>query len=58
MISHEAIEKYLNKNEYEVLRLSYGLDCDKYPAQYIADKIGSRSARANGNNKQSNLQFW
>lgn len=40
------MEKYLNKNEYEVLRLSYGLDCDKYPAQCIADKIGIKGASA------------
>ena len=40
------MEKYLNKNEYEVLRLSYGLDCDKYPAQYIADKLGIKGASA------------
>jgi len=40
------MEKYLNKNEYEVLRLSYGLDCDKYPAQEIADKLGIKGASA------------
>ena len=40
------MEKYLNKNEYEVLRLSYGLDCDKYPAQLIADKLGIKGASA------------
>ena len=33
------MQKYLNKNEYEVLRLSYGLDCDKHSANEIADKI-------------------
>ena len=30
------MEKYLDKNEYEVLRLSYGLDCDKHSANEIA----------------------
>jgi RNA polymerase sigma factor (sigma-70 family) len=30
------MEKYLNSNEYEVLRLSYGLDCDKHSAKEIA----------------------
>lgn len=40
------MEKYLNKNEYEVLRLSYGLDCEKHPAQYIADKLGIKGASA------------
>jgi len=33
------MQKHLNKNEYEVLRLSYGLDCDKHSANEIADKI-------------------
>ncbi len=40
------MEKYLNKNEYEVLRLSYGLDCDKHSAQRIADKLGIKGASA------------
>ena len=40
------MEKYLDKNEYEVLRLSYGLDCDKYPAQCIADKLGIKGSGA------------
>ena len=30
------MEKYLDKNEFEVLRLSYGLDCDKHSAKQIA----------------------
>lgn len=34
------MEKYLNKNEYEVLRLSYGLDCDQHSANQIAEKLG------------------
>ena len=29
------MKKYLNKKEYEVLRLSYGLDCDKHSAKQI-----------------------
>ncbi len=33
------MQKYLNENEYEVLRLSYGLDCDKHSAKQIADKL-------------------
>ena len=33
------MEKYLDKNEYEVLRLSYGLDCNKHSAKQIADKL-------------------
>ena len=40
------MQKHLNKNEYEVLRLSYGLDCDKFPAQIIADKIGIKGPSA------------
>jgi RNA polymerase sigma factor (sigma-70 family) len=31
------MQKYLNENEYEVLRLSYGLDCDKHSAKEIAN---------------------
>ena len=31
---------YLSDKEYEVLRLSYGLDCDKHSAVEIATKIG------------------
>jgi len=30
------LKKYLNEQEYEVLRLSYGLDCDKHSAKQIA----------------------
>ena len=33
------MRKHLEENEYEVLRLSYGLDCDKHSATQIADKI-------------------
>jgi RNA polymerase sigma factor (sigma-70 family) len=40
------MEKYLNKNEYEVLRLSYGLDCDKHSANEIADKINIKGPSA------------
>lgn len=31
-----VMEKHLSETEYEVLRLSYGLDCDKYSANEIA----------------------
>ena len=34
------MEKHLNKNEYEALRLSYGLDCDPHSAIQIAEKLG------------------
>jgi DNA-directed RNA polymerase sigma subunit (sigma70/sigma32) len=33
------LQKHLNKKEYEVLRLSYGLDCDKHQAKDIAAKL-------------------
>jgi len=33
------LKKHLNKDEYEVLRLSYGLDCDKHSAKEIASKL-------------------
>ncbi len=34
------MQKYLDFAEYEVLRLSYGLDCDKHSAKQIAAKLG------------------
>ena len=34
------MQKYLSDQEYEVLRLSYGLDCDKHSAKDIAAKLG------------------
>jgi len=34
------MKKNLSGNEYEVLRLSYGLDCDKHSAKEIALKLG------------------
>lgn len=33
------LKKHLNEKEYQVLRLSYGLDCDKHSANAIADII-------------------
>ena len=33
------LQKHLNNAEYEVLRLSYGLDCDKHSANQIASKL-------------------
>lgn len=33
------LQKHLNDKEYEVLRLSYGLDCDKHQAKDIAAKL-------------------
>ena len=32
--------QYLNPKEFQVLRLSYGLDCDKHSAKEIADILG------------------
>jgi len=34
------MQKYLDFTEYEVLRLSYGLDCDKHSAKQIANELG------------------
>ena len=34
------LKSHLDKNEYEVLRLSYGLDCEKHSATEIAKKLG------------------
>ncbi len=33
------MKKHLSDTEYEVLRLSYGLDCDKYSAKEIAKEL-------------------
>ena len=33
-------QSYLTDREYQVLRLSYGLDCDKHSATQIADYLG------------------
>ena len=33
------MKEHLSKKEYEVVRMSYGLDCDKHPAKDIAVKL-------------------
>ena len=40
------LKKHLDKNEFDVLRLSYGLDCDKHSANEIADQLGIEGASA------------
>lgn len=40
------LKKYLDYREYEVLRLSYGLDCDKHGANAIAEKLDIQGASA------------
>jgi RNA polymerase sigma factor (sigma-70 family) len=40
------MKKHLTDIEYEVLRLSYGLDCEKHSANYIADKLAIRGTSA------------
>ena len=40
------MQKHLNKNEYEALRLSYGLDCEKLSANEIAKKLNIKGASA------------
>lgn len=40
------LKKYLDYKEYEVLRLSYGLDCDKHGANAIAEKLDIQGASA------------
>jgi len=46
MYLKSLMSKHLDHKEYEVLRLSYGLDCDKHDAKTIADilKIQGTSA--------------
>ena len=40
------LRRYLNSKEYQVLRLSYGLDCEKQSAQSIADTLGLEGSSA------------
>ena len=40
------LKKHLDDREFEVLRLSYGLDCDKHSASDIADILGIEGASA------------
>lgn len=40
------LKKHLDEREFEVLRLSYGLDCDKHSASDIADLLGIGGASA------------
>ena len=40
------LKKHLNDREFEVLRLSYGLDCDKHSANQIADVLNIEGASA------------
>ena len=40
------MQKHLTGIEYEVLRLSYGLDCDKHSANYIANELNIRGVSA------------
>ena len=38
------MQEYLNHKEYQVLRLSYGLDCDKHSAKQIAELLGIKGS--------------
>lgn len=40
------LKKYLDDREFEVIRLSYGLDCDKHSANDIAEQLGIEGASA------------
>tara|TARA_Y100001973_G_C5202920_1_gene339175 strand:+ start:3069 stop:3827 length:759 start_codon:yes stop_codon:yes gene_type:complete len=40
------LRKHLNSKEYQVLRLSYGLDCNKHSAQEIAEALDLRGSSA------------
>ena len=40
------LRKHLNEKEYNVLKFSYGLGCDKLPASDIATKIGIEGSSA------------
>ena len=39
------MQKHLDTKEYEVLRLSYGLDCDKHSAKEIASLLDIKGTR-------------
>ena len=39
------MQKHLDEKEYEVLRLSYGLDCDKHSAKEIASLLDIKGTR-------------
>lgn len=41
------MKQYLTKVQYDVLRMSYGLDCDKKSANEVAKEIGLQVATAN-----------
>ena len=38
------LKSHLNKTEYDVIRMSYGIDCDKLTATEIANKIGIKGS--------------
>ena len=40
------LKQHLNINEFDVLRLSYGLDCEKQSAKEIAKELGIEGAGA------------
>ena len=40
------LKQHLNNKEYDVLRLSYGLDCDKQSAKQIANHLGIEGSGA------------
>lgn len=40
------LKKHLNDKEYNVLRLSYGLDCDKHSAKEIAEQLDIKGTSA------------
>ena len=42
----DLFKKHLTTTEADVLRLSYGLDCDKHSANQIADYLGIEGASA------------
>ena len=41
------LKAHLNHREYEVLRLSYGLDCEKHSSAQIADILDIQVETAN-----------
>ena len=40
----DLLIKFLDKRESDVLRMSYGLDCEKHSATEIADHLGIKGS--------------
>ena len=46
MLLLKLTREHLNDKEYDVVRMSYGLDCDKHSAKQIAKHLGIEGTSA------------